>query len=301
MSGLRRLNRRNLKAILDWGKSRRTPIYYFDEVQNFGDEIGPFIAHSKTGRPCYNVRHLPWSPKIAYCTAGSLLHSLSKENCSVWGAGFICQPSIQRPKASPVEVRALRGPISAKIAETLGWGACFCVGDPGLILPDFFSPTLSGKRDVTIIPNYRFARRAGIAKVSRFVVYPWQGLEHVAREIAASELVVASSLHGLILAEAYRVPWVWWREQDDDRKGGEMKFHDFFESLSISSPPSVTGAFFDHDNWVHAVGRMARLGDDRNLASRQDDLRRSMPSFSLVPEHEDSDISLVQQTSEYHR
>ena len=91
------------------------------------------------------------------------------------------------------------------------------------------------------------------------------------------------------------MPWVWWRQQGDDRKGGELKFNDFFESISISSLPSVTGAFFDDDNWVHAVGRLARLGKDSNLASRQDDLRRSMPSFSLVPEHENSNINVVQQ------
>jgi len=271
---------RQLKAAASWCAGDRVPVYYFDGVSNFGDQIGPFIASAKTGRSVYNVRHLPWTPKRAYCTAGSLLHSLSKDNCSVWGSGFICAPPAGKPKARPYEVRALRGPISARIAEDLGWGSCSNLGDPGLILPDFLpAGPVAKRRKIAVIPHYAFAQRRDLGEIADYLVFPWQKLEHVVQEIASSELVVSSSLHGIILAEAYRVPWVWWREPHDPRAGGEMKFLDFFGSIDVANPPSIAGAFFEERNWLGTVEKIARAGSSSVLATRQNQLRASMPAF----------------------
>ena len=50
-------------------------------------------------------------------------------------------------------------------------------------------------------------------------------------EICSCDFVISSSLHGLIIAEAYGVPSVW-VEIGKYVDGWEFKFYDFFESIA---------------------------------------------------------------------
>lgn len=256
------------------------PLYYFGARANFGDELGPFIAAAETGQTPYNVRDLPLTPKHAYCTVGSLLHSLHKNNCIVWGSGFICDPADEKPKCAPMKIRAVRGPISAEFAKGLGWGDCSVFGDPGLLLPQYLP--FSSKRktgDVVVIPHYAFAAAHDVNQPGVDILYPWQGLHHVAAKIKSAGLVVSSSLHGLILADAYRVPWIWWRQSNDTRQGGELKFLDFFQSLGIESPTSVSDGFYETDGWVEGLQDSAMLSEQSKLDAVVEGLRDTMPEF----------------------
>ena len=50
-------------------------------------------------------------------------------------------------------------------------------------------------------------------------------------QIATSRAVVSTSLHGLIVAQAYGVPWVWLNIIDSQLVGNNFKFDDFFSTL----------------------------------------------------------------------
>lgn len=52
--------------------------------------------------------------------------------------------------------------------------------------------------------------------------------------IAGARAVVSSSLHGLVLAQAYQIPWVWVRIDDHPIGGQFFKFEDFFSTLDGS-------------------------------------------------------------------
>ena len=58
-----------------------------------------------------------------------------------------------------------------------------------------------------------------------------EGVETVVRQIAAAQVCVSSSLHGIIVAQAYGVPWVWLRVSDRIISGDRYKFEDFFTTL----------------------------------------------------------------------
>ena len=264
------------------------PLYYWSACPNFGDEIGPFIAAAETGNKCYNVRDLPWTPEYAYCTAGSLLHSLRKNNCIVWGSGFIRDPSDIRPEAAPSRVLAVRGPITAEIASILGWGECHIFGDPGLLIPNylpFFSRDQSNK--AVVIPHRSFAEAHSVHGADLEVIYPWEGLYYVAAKIRSAPLVISSSLHGLILADAYRVPWVWWRQSNDVRKGGELKFLDFFQSLDIESPNSVIDNFYNRNLGISRLTDLGNLSTQSKFETITEGLRLSMPEFKTASEEEE--------------
>jgi hypothetical protein len=64
-----------------------------------------------------------------------------------------------------------------------------------------------------------------------FIVNVEEEAELVVNQIANSAVCVSTSLHGLVVAHAYEVPWVWLEIQDNKLSGTNFKFEDFFTVL----------------------------------------------------------------------
>ena len=57
-------------------------------------------------------------------------------------------------------------------------------------------------------------------------------------ELCACEYVISSSLHGLILAEAYHIPTLW-ATFSDNINGGTFKYMDYYKSINTITPPML--------------------------------------------------------------
>jgi pyruvyltransferase len=61
-------------------------------------------------------------------------------------------------------------------------------------------------------------------------------VETVTREIMSCKRIISSSLHGLVIADAYGIPNAWLgsdgREGGSRPNGGEYKFYDYFAAVS---------------------------------------------------------------------
>lgn len=62
-----------------------------------------------------------------------------------------------------------------------------------------------------------------------------EGVEAVVAQIAGAQVCISSSLHGIIVAQAYGVPWVWLRISDLLISGDTFKFEDFFTTLDAAA------------------------------------------------------------------
>jgi len=181
-----------------WNPVRRTgrwgrQVLLSRPLGNFGDLIGPLI-----------VRELVAQLGLGYArdrrrllSVGSILH-FARPGDVVWGAG--------RNAKSPgviegLDLRAVRGPRTAA-----AYPGVPALGDPALLLgglrPELVvaPPQRSG---VAIVPNLN---ELAEVRRRREVVNPRAPLERVLRRLASSELVVGSSLHGIVVAEALGVP-----------------------------------------------------------------------------------------------
>ncbi|NKX49342.1 polysaccharide pyruvyl transferase family protein, partial [Arthrobacter deserti] len=72
---------------------------------------------------------------------------------------------------------------------------------------------------------------AGVKGARLNVVNVANGLERVVAQIANASHCIATSLHGIIIAHAYGVPWTWLRIGDHELHGDSFKFEDFFTVL----------------------------------------------------------------------
>ena len=152
---------------------------------------------------------------------GSILHD-AREGDVLWGTGSL-RPDDLRAKG--VRPFAVRGPLTA---SAFGQHCPDVFGDPVRLLPEVFNPEvekLSGK--VGLVPHH-----ADIPKLKDLqlpgvtVIRPTLPWRKVVREILACEHIVSSSLHGIVVADAYGIPASWCRVGDLPR-GGEHKFFDY--------------------------------------------------------------------------
>jgi pyruvyltransferase len=200
---------------------------------NFGDELSPLVWEVATGRPA------TWaSPETAEVSAvGSILEFFRDVEVTplIWGSGVHgVDVSAETLNLDSASVVAVRGPRTAAALDVAG---PVSFGDPGLLASQLVPRVPSTKRSgVAFIPHFHtwgsrvgrdslaHARRAGV-----HVLRPTLAPKNVIRRVARSELVLSSSLHGVIVAHSLGVPALLVRIPG----GGEsdFKYRDYFESI----------------------------------------------------------------------
>jgi pyruvyltransferase len=164
-------------------------------VRNFGDLLGPLIVRELVAQLRLGPAAGPHRRRLL--AIGSVLH-FGRPGDVVWGAGRNVKAG-----AAPggLDVRAVRGPRTAEDYPGVVVG-----GDPALLLgglrPDL-TVDPARRTGVTVVPNLN---ELAVVRDRRGVLSPRAPLAGVLRRIARSTLVVGSSLHGVIVAEALGVP-----------------------------------------------------------------------------------------------
>lgn len=196
---------------------------------NFGDELSKFITESLLNKKKYRLVYNKKKISKNIICIGSYIHN-SKDNYYIFGSGVRTPNSIKNKK---LNIYAVRGPLSKKILENNGIKCPSIYGDPALLLPLFYKPTLLPhlQNKIVIIPNFRqFHKFKGyITNTDKyFLVNPTDKWENVINSIFSSKFVISSSLHGLICADAYKKPNVWLNQYPLNE--GDFKFKDYFLS-----------------------------------------------------------------------
>jgi hypothetical protein len=204
--------------------------YWYTGQENFGDWITPYLVKRITGREVTTMTDSAVAHGPAVLAAGSIMR-LCGPTTIVWGSGI--RDRDQHISAGKL-VRSVRGPLTRQRVLDVGGECPPIYGDPALLLPRFYSPSTGPKYALGIIPHvsqYRrvrelFNNEADVAIVDLSTT----DIEGVVDEIAACEYVVSSSLHGIIVSNAYGIP-VRWIKFDNNIRGDDTKFYDHFASI----------------------------------------------------------------------
>ena len=131
------------------------------------------------------------------------------------------------------QVYAVRGPLTARAIGRPELAAA----DPAILLPllpDFPATPRSG---TIFVPHWTTAEAGHWQEACELAgigfVDPRGEAKAVIRKIASAELVIAESMHGAIVADAFRVPWI----PVVTGRDTPFKWHDWAKALDLTYEP----------------------------------------------------------------
>jgi len=220
-------------------------LQWFTEHYNWGDAVNPYLVKAISND---QVQLIENPNQKRYLCIGSILH-LADNNCTVWGSGFINEES--HIKSSP-KILAVRGPLTRQKLLKDGIECPEIYGDPVLLFPHYYYPTIEKKYEFGIILHYS---EKGHPWVENFRNMPFVNIidiqsspEELPKQILSCNIIFSSSLHGLILADAYKVAGFWIKFGD---WLGDFKFKDYLLSVNRKPEPILIKPGTSLKNLIH--------------------------------------------------
>jgi pyruvyltransferase len=209
------------------------------ESANWGDALNHYLVERLSGRRVqgidFDAQYPQWrrsrDATSCYLVVGSTLEYAERRTI-VWGAGF------RRPRDTvrepPRSVLAVRGPASHALLRQSGIACDPVYGDPALLMPRVYRPQPATQYEWGVIPHYRDKQSPHLAPFlgSRniLVIDVESGIETFVDQVCRCARIASSSLHGMILADAYRIPAV--HVSFNHRTHGKtIKFQDHAEAV----------------------------------------------------------------------
>jgi len=196
-------------------------------VGNFGDLIGPLVVSAI--QPGAAIRGRGDGTRLL--AVGSILH-LARDGDVIWGSGVNGKIPASQHRFTTLDVRAVRGPLTRDwLRDEKGIEVPEVYGDPALLLklarPDLFAGDPGPRRALAVVPNLNDLARMSAHPAT---IDPRRPVAEVVRAIRSSDVVVASSLHGIVVAELAGVPVVPLASSGSGPLGPEplFKYEDYF-------------------------------------------------------------------------
>lgn len=179
--------------------------YYIDPEGNFGDDINPHLWNHVIPDV------LAQWPEALFLGIGTLLNSrvpaTPPKIVFGAGAGYGTAPVLD----ATWRVYCVRGPLTAR---ALGLDPSLAISDPAIlvrgIMPD--STASLPRHAVSFMPHHGSRRhgdwRGICAAAGVHYIDPASAIDGVLQAISRSDLLIAEAMHGAIVADALRVPWI---------------------------------------------------------------------------------------------
>ena len=222
--------------------------FYRGEAPNFGDELNEWLL------PKIFHNFFDDNEDVIFLGIGSILfdHHPVKPRKVVFGSGFggyTAVPSIDENW----RIYGVRGP---RTAEACGLGREYVAGDGAILINRYRLKPAQIPIAVSFMPHFQSIFRGHWEMACRLAgihfIDPRLPVEQVLDEIQASQMLISEAMHGAIVADALRVPWVPMLPFDNRHV---MKWLDWAESLDIELShrfvmPSSLG-----EMWLACTGR----------------------------------------------
>lgn len=181
-------------------------LFYFEHLKNFGDEINGWLWHQLL-------------PGVLDEEDGGLFLGIGTYLTSEWippgkrivvfgsGAGYGPIPQIDRTWT----IYCVRGPLTA---HALGLGREAAITDPAALVRKLYRNTGEKRFRVSYMPHHASDKQAHhhwqsiCSDLGIHYIDPHLPVENVLSEISQTTLLVTEALHGAIVADALRIPWV---------------------------------------------------------------------------------------------
>lgn len=226
---------------------------------NVGDILSKYIVEKLSNRKVVFANPLSSNTLVAI---GSLISDnvLKLEDGHFWGTGMHAHQISYYANNS---FYAVRGPITRHYLCQAGYTCPEIFGDPALLLPMFYNPdNVRKKYKLGVVCHYKHIGKIKISDEVKVIniLRDENSIESFVDEILECEQILSSSLHGIIISNAYGIPARWFIVDKLSLAGDpNKKFQDYFTSVQMPMQlPLVLNSesFVDKnflDNWKSDV------------------------------------------------
>lgn len=283
-------------------RHRTISLCYWNTVSNFGDSLSPYLISKITG--C-EVKRASFKDKEKLVAIGSLIRSSTLFSQShIWGSGSLTRDPFRKVPIYSLHkhiqnwykrsfkqsiIYALRGPLTGNICEKAGFKVPKIYGDPAILIPRFYQPKplTTDKHKIGLVLHHTQSNQlknidSDLFKVISVARSTPHEIENFIDELASCESIFSSSLHGVIVAQAYGIPAQWITVKDspihDDQN---FKFEDYFlgAGQEVQRPINIKLAAEDlKDLKLITPAKINR----KQLTETADNLLKSFPPLDLI-------------------
>lgn len=206
--------------------------------QNIGDDINFYLVKELSKKNVFNYVDVLNVFKLKnYMCIGSIMDWMTNNESCIWGSGV--RDNTNKLKCIPHDVLAVRGPLSRQYLIDNGVDCPPVYGDSALLLPLITPPheKLLAKYRIGIILHKNDIGNNVVRKfvqanenITMIDIMHYKDWHDVIHEIQECEMIISSSLHGLIISDAYNIPNVWIKFSDETFDGC-FKYMDYMESV----------------------------------------------------------------------
>ncbi|GAC15097.1 polysaccharide pyruvyl transferase family protein [Aliiglaciecola lipolytica] len=178
--------------------------FFESENKNVGDDLNPYLWHRVF-------------PNLDSSTENSILIAIGSifdnrfdayKHKIVFGSGARSKDSLPQIDQS-WDIRFVRGPNTQKALLSQGISSKY-ITDPAILAANYFEKSKQTD-DIGLIPYFRTEQapwQAIADKLGYKLISPCSSVEHFMAELSSCKLVVTEAMHGAILADTLRIPWV---------------------------------------------------------------------------------------------
>ena len=213
------------------------PLFWWDKVfngrfYNVGDILSKYIVEKISNRP---VALTSRNNSSKLCAIGSIINNGTLQSGGTfWGSGMHApRVTIYNPN---VKILAVRGPLTRQSLLQAGYSCPEIYGDPALLLPEFYEKKLTPKYKIGVVAHWRHRQKIQCMDGVLFIdiLREKSSMTSFIDDICQCEMILSSSLHGIIIANAYGVPARWFMMDGFPLEGDPYKkFTDYFMSVHM--------------------------------------------------------------------
>jgi succinoglycan biosynthesis protein ExoV len=225
--------------------------YYNTNTPNFGDELNPWLWPKIFG-DVFSETH-----DELFIGIGSTLwgHIPRKPRKIVFGAGYGygTPPDVHD---GSWDIRFVRGP---QTAAKLGIDPKLALTDAAILIRSVPLPPPGPEVAVAFMPHFRSLERgnwpAVCARAGIKLIDPRDPVETVLAQLRGTRLLLTEAMHGAIVADCLRVPWVPLLPIVADHR---MKWLDWTQTIGVPYAPVDMRGSSARELWIQATGNPAK-------------------------------------------
>lgn len=210
---------------------------------NWGDYINLPFSKLISGKTI-----IPYSfckqPSVAMI--GSILPWVIDKDTIVWGSGCLNSTDpLWSYVEPPKKVCAVRGPLTRQVLLKHGIECPEIYGDPAMLISRYYHPNKTKRYKYGIIfhvssinEGKEWFKKMSLESILWIDPHIYKDWHNFIDQICSCEIILSSSLHGIIIADAYQIPNLWITLTHQEHPDDNFKFRDYFLSVgkSIEKP-----------------------------------------------------------------